>query len=274
VISHPKQGLLRHRPPTSFLRSVNIQMSVTEKELHVSVPSTDSLQSPMNRFTAAHSQRVSHQTLQSKPIPENVNSRLASAQRSRQIARHATQLEQTWFAEGDREAALEFVRERIARANTRVIIAEPYFGVMQILQFLPSISSSHVRIEVLTSVLAFMGNSPKLSGNNNQASSRSFATWQKVQEFQRELKQLQNVLETPVNVTIMPGNPPMLHDRFLVIDDQVWFLGNSLNSLGTRGSMTVKLPDARPVLTQLEVLLRDGEPFERYFVRLQKRGHP
>jgi hypothetical protein len=47
---------------------------------------------------------------------------------------------------------------------------------------------------------------------------------------------------------------PILHDRFLVVDGAVWFSGNSLNAIGQRESMIVKLPDPSPVIDRLNQL--------------------
>jgi hypothetical protein len=44
----------------------------------------------------------------------------------------------------------------------------------------------------------------------------------------------------------------MLHDRFLAVDGAVWFSGNSLNAIGQRESMIIKLPDPKPVLFRLQ----------------------
>ena len=47
------------------------------------------------------------------------------------------------------------------------------------------------------------------------------------------------------------GDSPGVHDRFLVIDGNVWFSGNSLNRIGERAGMIVKLPDPKPVVERL-----------------------
>lgn len=59
----------------------------------------------------------------------------------------------------------------------------------------------------------------------------------------------------------------ILHDRFLVIDDTVWFLGNSLNTLGDKASLIVKLPNPDEVIDQLEGMLDQAISFDDYMKR-------
>ena len=67
----------------------------------------------------------------------------------------------------------------------------------------------------------------------------------------------------------VPGRAPRLHDRFLVIDGAAWFLGGSLNAIGERPSLAVRLPDPEPVEARLEeiVVAEDTLSFENYAAR-------
>jgi len=49
---------------------------------------------------------------------------------------------------------------------------------------------------------------------------------------------------------------PILHDRFLVVDGAVWFSGNSLNAIGQRESLIIKLPNPEPVIARLSNIFR------------------
>ncbi|MFM2462014.1 hypothetical protein, partial [Klebsiella pneumoniae] len=54
------------------------------------------------------------------------------------------------------------------------------------------------------------------------------------------------------------GGMPLLHDRFLAVDGAAWFTGNSLNAIGQRESLVIKLPDPKPVIRRLEEIF-EGE---------------
>jgi hypothetical protein len=45
-------------------------------------------------------------------------------------------------------------------------------------------------------------------------------------------------------VRVMPGkDKPVIHDRYLIVDGEVWHCGPSLNELGERLGVIVRLPD-------------------------------
>jgi hypothetical protein len=78
-----------------------------------------------------------------------------------------------------------------------------------------------------------------------------------------------------VATLILSGKPPPLHDRFLVIDDEVLFLGNSLNALGERASLILLVPDSEPILAKLRAMEKLALPFEAYVSqRQQASGSP
>ena len=58
------------------------------------------------------------------------------------------------------------------------------------------------------------------------------------------------------------GKHPPVHDRFLVIDGDVWLTGNSLNSIGERASVMLKLPDAGAVRARLERLFDEAQSLQ------------
>ena len=60
-------------------------------------------------------------------------------------------------------------------------------------------------------------------------------------------------------ICVLPGKSSRVHDRFLVIDGEVWLSGNSLSTLGQRAGMIVKLPDPDPVIRRLEAFWQDAK---------------
>jgi hypothetical protein len=67
-----------------------------------------------------------------------------------------------------------------------------------------------------------------------------------------------------VTALVLIGKNPPLHDRFLVIDHVVWFLGNSLNALGERASLILQVPDGEPILERLNRMKSQAIPFDKY----------
>ena len=59
-------------------------------------------------------------------------------------------------------------------------------------------------------------------------------------------------------ICVLSGKSSPVHDRFLVIDGEVWLSGNSLSTLGQRAGMIVRLPDPDPVIKRLEAFWLDA----------------
>ena len=60
------------------------------------------------------------------------------------------------------------------------------------------------------------------------------------------------------------GDPPGVHDRFLVIDGNVWFSGNSLNRIGERAGMIVRLLYPEPVVARLEAFWSQAQTLSEW----------
>ena len=71
--------------------------------------------------------------------------------------------------------------------------------------------------------------------------------------------EIQSQLSRPgfenIAVNVMAGRRGPIHDRFLIVDDIIWHSGNSLESLGQRFSLMIKLPDGEPVLKRIQTLI-------------------
>lgn len=162
-----------------------------------------------------------------------------------------------------------------------MIIADPYFGANQIMQFVHAIQDIKVDIFVLTSRLAFEASGEEddseptqhetgtsaaaaISAEVPPALSRESEHLRRLHEFQGALETLERRGVPNVCIGVLAGRSPPLHDRFLAVDDDVWFLGNSLNALGDRASLILKVPDGEPVLARLHAMIRTSIPFEDY----------
>ena len=62
----------------------------------------------------------------------------------------------------------------------------------------------------------------------------------------------------------MAGDSAPIHDRFLVLDNDIWLLGSSLNEFGERGTATVRLPYAPEPLENIERVWGDARPLEEF----------
>lgn len=269
VITHPVHGVLLYHPPTGFMRTMHSNISIVDQVRKVSVPTGESSKSSQTEYSVHRTQNVQSRVIGDEPtVPNvnvNVNVRVRVAARQREKAANAARYDQHWFGDGKREEAMAFVRTRVGRARNLILVADPYFGVLQIPQYLLAITSDTVKVKILTSRLAFEGGYTPEDGQEGEASPVTTTPLvEKLNRFSGEIERVKKEGNADVEVMVLLGKSPVLHDRFLVVDEDVWFLGNSLNALGERASMIIKLPNPDEVLRELEKMLKQANTFNTY----------
>jgi hypothetical protein len=248
---------------------VKVSLGVTGRRVRVQVPRTESPRSPTDSYEITE---YAHE------IPIGVGQerhdaiiKVVEAEQRRIRRAAAKQYKQTWFDGGQRDKAISFLRGQLARARSSVMVADPYFGARQILQFLQAVPRTQIDFTILTSRLAFEGEHAEvIDASQDDARDQAENSADRVTEserltsFTRSLATLRKRGMKSVKALVLSGKTPPLHDRFLVIDDEVLFLGNSLNALGERASLILSVPDSEPILARLWAMASPALPFETY----------
>ncbi len=270
IVTHPVHGILTYHPPAGFIRAVNLNIGIVNQVRKVSVPMGESSKSSRMEYRVRRIQNDRSSIVGEEPTAPNMNVRVGLAARQREKAADAARFDQHWFGNGARQEAMAFVRMRVGRARSRIMVADPYFGVLQVPQYLLAITSDVVKVRILTSRLAFEGGCSIEDGQEGAYASLPTNILDRLGQFSMKVEQLKKEGNAEVDVMVLPGKSPILHDRFLVVDDDVWFLGNSLNTLGERASMIIKLPNPDEVLRELDKMLMQAETFDTYCQRTKK----
>lgn len=249
VVAHPEHGVLAYSSPRPFIRQIELSSHmVSNVGMTVSVPTGESTNSPSMEYQAAQRSSLATQSLIGEAVrTPNVSGRIATAAAYREKISSAKQYGQRWFSDGSRVEAMSFIQGELRRARVRVMIADPYLAGLQLGQFLYAVNPETTKVILLTSGLAFK--------SREQGAS-------KIDSFSQQLSKLEKDIKLSAKTFVLKSS--VLHDRFLVIDDAVWFLGNSLNTLGDKASLIVKLPNPDEVIGQLEGMLKKAMPFDDY----------
>jgi len=254
VVSHSEHGVLAHSPPYPFVRQISINIHpVSSGGVNVSVQTGEAADSPRMEYLAAERSSYVTQSLigEASRVP-NVSARVGDAVALREKLANAKQYGQCWFPDGSREEAMRFIQGELRRAKSKIMIADPYLSGLQLGQFLYAANPETISVTLLTSGLAFK--------TKDQSS--------KLEDFKQRLNQLEKDAKVTAKAYVLQS--PILHDRFLVIDDVVWFLGNSLNTLGDKASLIVKLPNPDEIVDQLKNMLNEALSFDDYMTRQNK----
>ncbi|MDY4339833.1 VPA1262 family N-terminal domain-containing protein [Xanthomonas sp. LF07-6] len=250
VVTHERHGVLAYQPFVSFVRQMHLNMyarSATRRV--VRVPLGDAENAPVIEYSAAPESSLASASVFGEPVAPSTNERVEREARMRERRAEARRLGQRWFPEGSRAEAAGFVQGLLRGARSRVVIADPYLSTLQLGQFLYAVHGSTVGVTLLTTKLAFTPNPSRTRSSMLQA-------------FKDSLKDLQKHQKLTPRVHVIPASS--LHDRFLVVDDEVWLIGNSLNALGEKASMVVRLPYPDEVIERLQGLITGTPDLDAY----------
>ncbi|EPJ77233.1 hypothetical protein CFII64_24134 [Pseudomonas sp. CFII64] len=150
---------------------------------------------------------------------------------------------------------MRFIQNLIRSAQSRLIIADPYLAGLQLGQYLYAVNGADIKVTLFTSNLAF---NPKDKQTKLD----------RLNEFDSWIGKLSDHQKVQATVLILP--PSVLHDRFLVVDDDVWFVGASLNALGDKASMIVKLPNPDEIIERLGSMQQQALSLASYIKKLSK----
>ncbi len=241
-ISHTKYGLLSWHEPLPLLKHIRLNVEMRRRTKRIQVPDAGHTR-PEYEYEVHEVEDANGIHVGDQLDDTDVVSRLIHAEHRRSRQHAAKNYDQQWFHGAPSDAA-EFVRKKIGAAQHTVFIVDPYFAGRELLAFGHAIRRPKVQLRVLTSRLAF-----------TQASSP--------REHSDSASELMSILKdtfadyfTPPEIRVLQGKVPAVHDRFLIVDKTVWISGNSLNTIGERAGIIVRLPDPEPVIKRLEALWR------------------
>lgn len=234
----PDRGLLFHSEPTAFIGQISFSMNIVSGSREVEVPArskkrgTERFQTPIVTPT--------HVTSVGEASPASALRVLLNDRAEQDRLSRSADIGYRWF-KGNVELAVAFLRNALITAKTNVTIVDPYFGVTELLRFGLANATRGVVVRILTSKMY-------LRDGTDDGKARK-----KEQELQHALKTIRLKDKTvQLHIRVMRGDSSPIHDRFLLIDEEIWLLGSSLNEFGDRGTATVRLPHAPETLRDIE----------------------
>lgn len=235
----PQRGVLYWSGPLGFIGSIGVNTYLTTANKQVTVPASQNRGS--DTYNLSVKEEAFSQTIGTiNQQPREAALILWQAETQRKQRQEGQRFGQQWF-HGNQQEAEQFVRNLVTQARTRVIIVDPYFGVRELFNFAVATSHPQTKVCILSSAEVLKEKDP-IDPNYEVG--------------ELLLKQLQqNSQLGHLSIHVMTGHRPEIHDRFLIIDDEVWLSGNSLNEIGNRAGVIVKLPYPQPIVANIEDIL-------------------
>lgn len=252
-VTHEQYGLILRHQPAGFLRQIQFSSGIIDKQFTVTAPIGSKKDAKEKTYTSSQVVKASENIVGAENVPHNFNARVALASEQRRLKATASEYDQKFFSADSREEAIDFIHKIISRAKHKVLIADPYFSYLQEAQFLYAVRNAAVEIEIVTSKNAFMGNAAERK--------------EKSKLLEKSFQRLRKETGFKITAKVLTGDKPILHDRFLVVDNNVWFMGNSLADIGQRASMVLKVPYPDTVIDELLTIQQTAVDLDEFVGR-------
>ena len=244
AITHPRYGLLNWHGPLPLARVIHFRGEMYQRRKQIQIPA-DGRKRPEYEYEVDEVVDAGETIVGDDLQNIHALSRLTEAESRRNRQQAASDYDQQWFHHAPSEAA-QYVRQIIGKARDTVLIVDPYFAGRELLAFGHAIRRPEVNLRILTST---------------QGLKRLGRGAPNVDPGLQLLKILNDTFDdypARPEIHILAGKLSPVHDRFLIVDGNVWFSGNSLHTIGERAGMIIKLPNPEPVITRLEAFWRNA----------------
>lgn len=236
---------------SSFIRSTNIDVAIKE---------------PTRRFKFKEDKIIDVDTISSETFKigerneYDVNNRFREINEERELEKLEQSRSFIYFPGGNEESktkAKTIIRELIAKTKEECIICDPYLSAKDVIDFAIRVETRGAKIKLLSSA-KFLNK--KIDKKNEEKIDK--------EELITEGEELKNIInklndsnsnnKLECNVLLGRKNSP-LHDRFIVIDKEVYILGSSLNEFGSRATTLFKVPKPKVLREQAKRWFKNKE---------------
>ncbi len=258
--------LIEHHPGLIFIDGIRFNMGIVGTQVDFSEKTKKGIvHHKVNKTT-----KVKPVTVGAINSGIKVSHYLEEAVKKRKFKKLEDNMEFIFFPneEDSKVRAEEVVRKLLNRAQKRCMILDPYFSVVD-LTYIFTISNDSVPVKIISS-----GSFLRSEVKNDHSDKKTI--WKKIIEclFQRwfrknktnaeylleGLSQYQKVYpQQKILCKVLRGKKSPLHDRFIIIDDNAYLLGSSLNEFGSRATTLIKVPTPKKMIEQAEAWWRDEE---------------
>ncbi|MCD4793955.1 MAG: phospholipase D family protein [Bacteroidales bacterium] len=221
-VYNKNKNLIALHPPSTFIKSIHLDMLMKQADFHVKV--NDDKEFVVEKFSKPQKSIVGN-----KETNFNAEYYFKRAEEERKYISYKKNKEFVFFpgAKTDEEStklkkqAKDLIREIINNSKETCYICDPFFKVKDLIDYAFYIKNSGVKLKILNC---------------------------KEQVKKEDAKQLHDAINEynskpfqKIELRLLRGDC-VLHDRFIISDLNVWYLGTSLNEFGKRATTIAKVP--------------------------------
>ncbi|TDO96073.1 VPA1262 family N-terminal domain-containing protein [Flavobacterium sp. 245] len=254
--------------------NIQINMSIQESIVNLNVETEKGIEV----YSVPKTSRVSKSTIGKFDL--STARYLRNALNSRRFEELESNKEFIFFPnlETSKAKAQSTVRELLNKANERCIILDPYFGPSD-LPYAFTIENISIPVRIISSAVVLkMRVETILPAKKNRFQkfclffTKSSIETKNVKTNAELLNENIENFKTAyrsqkIECKVLKGKKSPLHDRYIVIDDDVYLLGSSLNEFGSRATTIIKVPTPIKMIEQAEEWWADKNcPYLKDFI--------
>jgi hypothetical protein len=235
-------NLIALHEPSTFVKTIQFGMSVKEADLHIKV---ENGKEKKDIFVEKYSKK--QYSMIGERADFNPRYYFDEAKRKRKHIVHAKNKEFIFFPGSKNEKekaelkakAKNAIHDILNQARDFCYICDPYFSGTDIIYFAFYINNMGVNIRILNSKEYMKSEAPNI------------------------IKIVSDYNKSPfgkIEVRTLKGKS-ILHDRFIVCDNDVWFIGSSFNEFGNRATCIAKVPESSDsqIISEIEKWYTEDE---------------
>ena len=266
----PERGLLHLVEPSSWIEQIVVGMNVSNSAALVEVPA-GGRRKPRTAVLVQRYFKGADISV-GKALNDAVRARLIDLRDRRKDRERRAEAPQRVFgialekarARRDeilakRKEAEDFVGGLVSGARKRVLFVDPYFGLRETRLFALRASNNGVVPRILTGLPGL-----RAKAESGGTSDRPLLVGDLLAADLPRLAQAQAIQAPEVRVMSGADNP-VIHDRYLVVDHEVWHCGPSFNELGERLGVIARLPDPLSVRRSLSAVWGRSLPLVEFW---------
>lgn len=246
-IYNDADDLIAVQGPYTYLKSIEMDMQIKQADFYVNY--SDGKDFMVEKFSKGNSIKIG------KTTKFNPAYYFKNAENGRKHIKNKSNKDFAFFRGSKDEAernnqrneAKKFIVELINQAKYRCIICDPYFGVLDLIEFAFRIQNSGADLKILNA-----------KEHLDKATANSLL--EAITEYNKKPFQ-------KINLRVLKGDKSIIHDRFIVSDNNVWFLGTSLNQFGSKATCIARVPksDDIEIIKEIERLFSN----EKYSMKIE-----
>lgn len=238
---------LIYESSSSFIKSINMDIGIKDNTLKINAIDKDRKEKVIEIDKVTYNQfNIGEKTTY------GAENKLIDMKRNRELDKLEEERSFIYFPGKNSESkikAQKIIRELISKAREECIICDPYLSAKDVLDFAIRVETKGVKIKLISSA-AFLNRKVE----NDKSRKEGYKLYNVINQLNN-----QNIGNEIVCHVLKGRKKSPLHDRFIVIDKNVYILGSSLNEFGSRATTLFKVPNPKVLINQANVWFNDEE---------------